>query len=150
MRLAAVGLLLAALWQAGEPVKPELRDFQYRRGLATLAGAGAKPGPSCAVLDGELYAHSPTLADVRLYAGTQEVPYALSTSQTAAMGDPAKVLNAGLCSGHVVFALEMPSRPYSEVQSGSGGDELRRDGDGDRSRRLQPGHGTALGSFTIV
>jgi hypothetical protein len=111
MRPAALALLL--LWQAIPRVAPEPRHFRYERAIAVPAGAS---GPVCATLDGTVYAHSPTLSDVRLYAGTQELPYAQLTSQAATVADDkAQVLNLGEQHGHIVFDLAMPPRPYSTV-----------------------------------
>ena len=149
MRLAAAALLLAALWQADTRVAPEPRYFQYQRQLTAVAGAHAAAGPACFVLDGELYAHSPTLADVRLFADNHEVPYALSTSQTAPMGDPAKVLNAGLRGSHVAFDLQMPARAYTEVKLDLGGQNFVATATVTGLKTTSDVNGTALGSFTL-
>ena len=114
MRSAAI-LLLTLLWQATPRVAPEPRHFQFARSIEVHPGA---TGRVCAALDGTVYAHSPALTDIRLYAGTnnpQEVPYALLTSQATAASESAKVLNLGERGGKIVFDLEMPARPYSTV-----------------------------------
>ncbi len=149
MKLLAGALVAAALWQTHDPVPAEPRRFQYQRAINTLPGGPAKPGPSCTVLPGELYVHSPTLADVRLYNGTSEVPYALSTSQTAPMGDAATVLNAGLRAGHVAFDLQMPPRPYTDVELALGGQDFVATATVTGLQTPADPHGTALGSFTL-
>ncbi len=111
MKPALVALLL--LWQAIPRVAPEPGHFRYERAIAVPADAS---GPVCATLDGTVYAHSPTLADVRLYARAQEIPYAQLTSQAATVeNDAATILNLGEQQGHIVFDLAMPPRPYSTV-----------------------------------
>jgi phosphotransferase system HPr-like phosphotransfer protein len=111
MKLSPLAILL--LWQAIPRVAPEPRHFRYERAITVPAGAS---GPVCATLDGTVYAHSPTLSDVRLYAGTQEIPYAQLTSQAATIAnDDATILNLGEQHGHIVFDLAMPARPYSIV-----------------------------------
>jgi hypothetical protein len=111
MKCAALTMLL--LWQASTRVAPEPHHFRYERKIAIPAGA---TGPVCTILDATVYAHSPLLEDIRLYAGGHEVPYAQLTSQAAAVAnDTAQVLNLGERSGHIVFDLAMPQRPYSAV-----------------------------------
>ena len=116
--MKALALLALLLWQADPPVKPEPQHLQYTRSVDVTAGPATA---ACAVLDGPVYAHSASLKDMRLYAAAAEVPYALSTSQTALSSDPAKVVNLGTqgkeASGsiHLSFDLEMPARPYTDV-----------------------------------
>ena len=111
MKFAAALLLLLA-FQAPVRVTPEPRHFQFNRAIDVHPGT---TGRVCAALDAAIYAHSAALTDMRLYAGTQEIPYALLTSQVAPGSDTARVLNLGERNGHIVFDLQMPSRPYSSV-----------------------------------
>lgn len=147
MKVLAATLLLAALWQAREPVPAEPHYFKYQRTL--FGDRSDKPGPYCAVLPGDLYAHSPTLADVRLYAGSYEVPYALSTSQTTTTDDSAGVLNAGLEGSHLAFDLQMPARPYSEVKLDLAGSDFVATATVTGLKSPSDPAGTALGSFTL-
>ena len=147
MKLAAIALVMAALWQADARVAPEVKYFAYQRQLLPMVATVA--GPACAVLDADVYAHSPELADVRLFAQGQEVPYALSTSQTAAMGDAAKVLNAGLQGTHVAFDLEMPARAYTDVKLDLGGQNFVATAIVTGRQATTDTKGTALGSFTL-
>ncbi len=149
MKLAALALLLTALWQADTHVAPEPRYFRYQRQLQVLPGTSPVPGPSCALLDGALYAHSPTLADVRLFGDNHEVPYALSTSQTAPLGDAAQVLNTGLRAGHIAFDLAMPPRPYTDVKLDLGGADFVATATVTGLRTPSDAKGIALGSFTL-
>jgi hypothetical protein len=150
VKILAGIVLFAALWQAREPVKPEQRYFEYQRFLTPkgdVPPAGA--GPSCAVLDGAVYAHSATLADLRLYSGTHEVAYALSTSQTSPTSDAARVLNAGLKGGRLSFDLEMPARAYTDVRLDLNGQNFVATATVTGLRSASETHGTALGSFTL-
>lgn len=97
---------------------PEPVFFRFVRPITVDAGQAAA---ACAVLDRALYANArPALPDLRLMArgvtGLHEIPYALTISSTAATDDTARVLNLSLHGGKIVFDLEMPPRPYSEVQ----------------------------------
>jgi hypothetical protein len=145
MRFAAGALVLAAVWQASARVAPEPRHFRYERAIEIAPGA---TGPVCAALDGTLYAHSPGLTDIRLYAGGQEVPYALMTSQTEARSDAARVLNLGERGGHISFDLEMPSRAYSTVNLKLGGQDFLATAKVSGMQKLGD-PATALGTFTL-
>jgi len=144
MRLAAFALLL--LWQASPKVAPEPKHFRFERGVAIGSPAA---GRACAVLDASTYAHAkPALADVRLFAGGSEVPYALTMSQTEPRGDAAKLLNLGERGGHIVFDLEMPSRPYSMVNLQLTGENFLATAKVSGLDQLgKPG--TSLGTFTL-
>jgi hypothetical protein len=113
-------LLALLLWQVADaPPTPNQSYFRYQRGITmpaqTQGAAGA--APACATLDGAIYAHgAPSLKDVRLYEGAQEVPYAITLSESAESdSEPAKLLSPGMQDGHLVFLLEMPPRPYTDV-----------------------------------
>lgn len=88
--------------------------FLYARELRLPPGAH---GEACAVVDATLYAHADApLNAMRLYAGTTETPFALTESGSLEQGtDPARVLNVGRQGEAIVFDLEMPARPYTEV-----------------------------------
>lgn len=149
MRVAAA-LLLAMLWQTTPRVAPEPQYFQFERGIEVPPGA---TGRVCAGLDGTVYAHSPALTDIRLYAGTpaQEVPYALLTSQATAASESAIVLDLGERGGHIVFDLEMPERPYSTVNLKLSGQDFLATAAVSGMNTLGNccGSGTGLGTFTL-
>jgi hypothetical protein len=111
MRIAAAFVLVFL----GAVAPPTPHSFRYVREVTvTDAPPGAKN--ACAILDAEVYAHANPLADLRLYAGGQEVPYAITFSGTAPTGDPARILNLGSKSPrHLSFDLQMPPRAYSAV-----------------------------------
>ena len=150
MRLAAP-LLVALLWQAAPRVAPEPRHFRFERAIAFAPGT---TGRVCAALDGTVYAHSPTLTDIRLYSGSndQEVPYALLTSQATATSESAKVLNLGQRAGKIAFDLEMPSRAFSTVHLNLAGQNFLATATvtGQRSAGMSCcGGETQLGTFTL-
>jgi hypothetical protein len=99
---------------AASPESPDSHSFHLVRDVQVEPGNEPR---ACAVLDGTVYAHAaPGLADVRLFAGAVEVPYALTKSDTPTTSDPAKLLNLGSRGKQIVFDLEMPHRPYSRVE----------------------------------
>jgi hypothetical protein len=147
VRVATTLLLFGFLLQANPRVTPEPKHFRFERAIELKPGA---QGRSCAALDGAVYAHSTALTDVRLYAGGQEVPYALSTSQTEPASDAARVLNLGERGGHIVFDLAMPSRPYSVVDLQlSGSDFLATAKVTGLASLDKRDAGTSLGTFTL-
>jgi hypothetical protein len=114
-------LIALLLWQIADaaPPSPNPEYFRYQRAITLFAHptAAASAVPACATLDGSIYAHgAPSLKDVRLYEGTREVPYAITLSESAESdSEPAKLLSPGMQNGHLVFLLEMPARPYTDV-----------------------------------
>jgi hypothetical protein len=145
------GLLILLLWQALSPV-PRSTYFRYERGVAVDAGAG---GVACALLPADVFAHAaPALADLRLYRGAVETPYAITLSApTVAASEPAKVLNLGMGtgtrSGHIVFDLEMPARPYTAVNLELAGKDFLASAKVSGSASLDAGGRTELGEFTL-
>ncbi len=140
-------LLLLALVQAVPRVQPEPKHFRYERAVEITPGTA---GRVCAALDAAVFAHSNSLTDVRLYAGGEEVPYALSTSQAQPGSDAAEVLNLGKRAGHIVFDLQMPSRPYSTVELQLAGENFLATAKVTGSNNLAKAEqGTSLGTFTL-
>ena len=146
--LAIAGLLQLAPASAG----PKLTDFRYRRELVLPAAAAGKQ--TCAVLDGTVYAHAaPALADVRLFGGqgggAQEIPYALTISETGFASDPATVLNLGKKGQTVSFDLQMPDRLYSGLVLQLGGKDFLATAKVTGRKSLKDAKGTALGTFML-
>ena len=109
-------LLVLLFWQAAAAPWVQTADphyFRYQRTLTLPSG----PGQACVVIDAPVFAHAaPSLKDLRLYQDTREVPYAITLSEpTQPDTATARVLNLGSRNGSIVFDLEMPSRPYTEV-----------------------------------
>ena len=147
--LAVAWLLQVAAGSAG----PKVTDFRYRRELVLPAGVAAG-AQSCAVLDGTVYAHAePALADVRLFsdkgAPVQEIPYALTISETGFASDPAPVLNLGKRGQTVTFDLQMPDRLYSGLLLQLGGANFLATAKVTGLKSLKDANGTALGTFAL-
>jgi len=141
-------VLLGLMWQAR--IAPEPRHFQFERGVEVAPGAS---GRVCAALDGTVYAHSAALADIRLFAGSDEVPYAVTTSQAEARSEAARILNLGERGGQVVFDLAMPSRAYSSVDLKLSGQDFlataKVTGLHSLEARSCCSAGVSLGTFTL-
>ncbi len=147
--LAVAWLLQVVTGSAG----PKVTDFRYRRELFLSAGVAAG-AQSCAVLDGTAYADAaPALADVRLIRGegaaAQEMPYALTISETGFASDPATVLNLAKRGQTVTFDLQMPDRLYSGLLLQLGGVNFLAAAKVTGLRSLKDANGTALGTFTL-
>lgn len=115
MKSALLALLI--FWQTAAPASKtplDLRQYsRYQRTIALPAGAGQ----TCAVIDAQMFPHAaPSLKDVRLYQGTQELPYAITLSEPAQVDSTAaRILNLGTRGRSIVFDLEMTDRPYTDV-----------------------------------
>lgn len=118
--VALMAVLL--LWQAAaanDPPVAQPEHMQYLRALSVPAGTGQ----ACAVLDAQVFPHAePALIDLRIFPrsaanGPQhEVPYAITMSEAVTEEtQPARLLNLGSDGAKIVFDLEMPARPYSDV-----------------------------------
>ncbi len=149
MRVAR--LAIAALLQF-VVTGPQKANFRYRREM--LMPAVSSGTQSCAVLDGILYATAaPALADVRLLSVqnelAQEVPYALTLSETGSTSDPATVLNLRRRGQTVSFDLGMPNRPYSGLGLQLGGKNFRATAKVTGLKSLGDRNGTSLGTATL-
>ena len=106
---ATVWLLLAAAAVAAA-------DVHYFRYTRPVEATGAS-GQGCVAIDPAMFAHAaPELADLRLYNGSSEVPYALRVASAPAV--PAvdvAALNTGSSGGATVFDAAMPEGSYSDV-----------------------------------
>ncbi len=109
MKLAALALLLFA----AAPPRPEPRYLRYERAVQTQ-----KAAQSCAPLDAQVFEKaSPGLADVRLYTGEREVPYAVRTAEVPASASRLILpLNAGVRGGRTEFDAAMPAVTYTDVE----------------------------------
>ena len=143
-------LIALLLWQATPGTEPATADpqyFRYQRTITTPAGAGQ----SCAVIDPQIFPHAaPSLKDLRLYQDGHEVPYAITLSEPQQPdSDTARVLNLGLRQRDIVFDLEMPNRPYTEITLNLAGHDFLATATVSGTRDPNYSNQTSLGEFTL-
>ena len=143
-------LLALLLWQATpgtEPATASPQYFRYQRTVTTAAGAEQ----SCALIDPQIFPQSaPSLKDLRLYQDGREVPYAITLSEPQQPdSDTARVLNLGLRQRDVVFDLEMPNRPYTEITLNLAGHDFLATATVSGTRDPNYSNQTSLGEFTL-
>ncbi len=112
-------MALSALFMAIAATPAREAQIAYFRNLRQVQNAA--PGrQTYIVIDEAVWQHArPDLADLRLYAGDREVPYALTVQSGHAAGGEtaAKLLNAGRVHGQTQFLLDMQGLPeYNEVR----------------------------------
>lgn len=109
MKLLCVLLLLAAVDST-----PEIRYFRFQRPVQLPANTA---GQTCLVPDEQAFAHAaPGLADLRLYRGSEQVPYVLRNASPRSTPRPAiKPLNLGRRGKQTVFDANMPEGEYRDV-----------------------------------
>ena len=145
------GLLVALLlWQAApgtEPATANPQYFRYQRSLSVTAGAVQ----SCAVIDPQIFPHAaPSLKDLRLYRDSHEVPYAITLSVPQQVeSETAKIRNLGLRGRNIVFDLEMPNRPYTEITFDLAGQDLLATATVSGTHDPNYSNQTKLGEFTL-
>jgi Protein of unknown function (DUF3999) len=112
----SVLLLALLLWQAASGSESSTANTQYLRYQRTVTLPSGS-GQSCAVLDAQIFPHAAaSLKDLRLYQDNREVPYAITLSEPEQPdSDPATIRNLSLRGRSIVFDLEMPNRPYTDV-----------------------------------
>jgi len=154
MKSALLALLL--FWQAAVPASPGPETVQqysrYQRTIALDAGAGRM----CVVVDAQIFPHAAaSLKDLRLYQGTREIPYALTLSEPVqAEGDTARVLNLGVRNlgargQSIVFDLQMPNRPYTDIDLDLAGQDFLATATVSGLVSPQSSDATQLGEFTL-
>jgi Protein of unknown function (DUF3999) len=140
-------LLALLFWQAApEPVTADPQYFRYER---TVAVDGS--GQSCAVIDPQVFPHAgASLKDLRLYRDGREVPYAVTLSEPQqADSDTASIRNAGLKGRNIVFDVEMPNRPYTEIVLDLAGQDFLATATVSGTRDPNYSNQTRLGEFTL-
>jgi len=114
VKLTVIASALLLQMAVGSGPSAEPKHLRYERAVAV-----SESGTNCAVLDATTFAHAATesLNDMRLYTESgAETPFTLTKSETQPdEGRPAKLINLGLQHGDLVFDIEMPDRPYTEV-----------------------------------
>jgi hypothetical protein len=145
------GLLVALLlWQATrgtEPAAVNPQYFQYQRSVSVPDGAVQ----SCAVIDPQIFPHAAaSLKDLRLYRDSHEVPYAITLSEPQQVdSETAQVLNLGLRGRNIVFDLEMPHRPYTEITFDLAGHDFIATATISGTHDPNYSNQTKLGEFTL-
>jgi hypothetical protein len=146
----AAVLLALLFWQVSPGSAPVSANPQYLRYERTVTVAGDS-GQSCAVVDPQIFPHAaPSLKDLRLYQDGREVPYAITLSlPQQADSDTAKVRNLGLKGRDIVFDVEMPSRPYTEITLDLAGKDFLATATVSGTRDPNYSNQTRLGEFTL-
>jgi hypothetical protein len=90
------------------------------------------------------------LKDLRLYQDGHEVPYAITLSEPEQPdSDTANVRNLGLRGRTIVFDLEMPNRPYTDVTLNLTGQDFIATATVSGTRDPNYSNQTHLGDFTL-
>ena len=145
-----VMLLALLLWQASSGSAPVDANPQYLRYQRAVSVA-AESGQSCAVVDPQIFPHAaPSLKDLRLYQDGREVPYAITLSVPQQLdSETAQVRNLGLRGRDIVFDLEMPNRPYTEITLDLAGQDFLATATVSGTRDPNYSNQTRLGEFTL-
>jgi hypothetical protein len=143
-------LLALLMWQAtpgAEPVSADQQYLRYERVVTVPTG----PGQSCAVIDPQIFPHAaPSLKDLRLYQDGRELPYAITLSAPQQLdSDAAHVRNLGLRGRNIVFDVEMPNRPYTEITLDLAGQDFLATATVSGTRDPNYANQTRLGEFTL-
>jgi hypothetical protein len=155
-------LLALLLWQAAPTPETSTADqhfLRYQRAVSLPAG----PGQTCVVLDPQIFPHAaPSLKDLRLYQSgqsqqggqsgndTREVPYAITLSEPQQPdSDTAQIRNLGLRGHNIVFDVEMPNRPYTDVTLNLVGHDFLATATVSGTRDPNYSNQTSLGDFTL-
>jgi hypothetical protein len=143
-------LLTLLLWQTTPGTQPAIASPQYFRYQRTIT-APVGDGQSCAVIDPQIFPHAaPSLKDLRLYQNGHEIPYAITLSEPPQPdSDTARVLNLGLRHRDIVFDLEMPNRPYTEIALNLAGHDFLATATVSGTRDPNYSNQTSLGEFTL-
>jgi len=141
-------LLSLFLWQAAAtPEHTDTHYLRYERPITMLSGAGQ----SCAIIDPDIFPHAgASLKDLRLFQNNHEIPYAVTLSEPQQPdSDTATIRNLGLRGRNVVFDLEMPNRPYTELILDLAGRDFLATATVSGTRDPSYANQTQLGEFTL-
>jgi hypothetical protein len=142
-------LLALLLLQATSGIEPVASDPQYLRYQRTVTTSGA--GQNCVVIDPQIFPHAaPSLKDLRLYQNGHEIPYAITLSVPQQPdNDAGHVRNLGLRGRNIVFDVEMPNRPYTEITLDLAGQDFLATATVSGTRDRDYANQTRLGEFTL-
>ncbi len=127
---------------------PEIGYFQFER---AIQGLGQSSGQSCLVVDSGIFAHAaPQLADLRLYRGETETPFAIRTAAPQEAEDKQiEPLNLGTRGGQTAFDAKVPIGQYSDIQLDLKGQNFIATVAVTGSQDEAGGGATKLGMFTV-
>jgi hypothetical protein len=142
-------LLGLLLWQATPGAERVTADPQYMRYERTVTPGGTDQ--NCAVVDPQIFPHAAaSLKDLRLYQAGREVPYAITLSEPQQPdSDTARVRNLGLHGRNIVFDVEMPNRPYTEITLDLAGQNFLATATVFGTHDPNYSNQTSLGEFTL-
>jgi hypothetical protein len=148
--MKAAFLLALLLFQTSPGPESATADpnyFRYQRAITSAADSGQ----SCVVIDPQVFPHaSASLKDLRLYGDGREIPYAITLSEPQqADSDAGRVRNAGLRGRNIVFDVEMPNRPYTEIMLDLAGHDFLATAAVSGTRDPNYSNQTQLGEFTL-
>jgi Protein of unknown function (DUF3999) len=143
-------LLAFLLWQAATVPETSLADRHYLRYQRAVSSPSAS-GQTCAVIDPQIFPHAAnSLKDLRLYQGTHETPYAITLSEPQQPdSDTAQIRNLGLRGHNIVFDVEMPNRPYTDVTLNLAGHDFLATATVSGTHDPNYSNQTSLGDFTL-
>jgi hypothetical protein len=142
-------LIAFLLWQSASVPETSLADQHYLRYQRAVSLSGS--GQTCAVIDPQIFPHAAnSLKDLRLYQGTHELPYAVTLSEPPQPdSDTAQIRNLGLRNRNIVFDVEMPNRPYTDVTLNLAGQDFIATATVSGTRDPSYANQTSLGDFTL-
>jgi len=148
MRAASILLSLLVMGAAPEPTaNPQY--FQKVREVQVSSG----DRQSYFVVDADLWAHArPDLADLRIYSGDSQVPYALAAQESARANEQheARILNLGAVQGETQFDLDMQGlAEYDRVQLRLSATNFVASASVEGLEAIGPGASTHLGTSTL-
>jgi hypothetical protein len=146
----SVLLLAFVLWQATTSPETSTADQHYLRYQRAVSLPGG-PGQTCAVIDPQIFPHAAnSLKDLRLYRDGHELPYAVTLSEPPQPdSDTAQIRNLGLRNRNIVFDVEMPNRPYTDVTLNLAGQDFIATATVSGTRDPNYANQTSLGDFTL-
>jgi hypothetical protein len=116
MKLLASALLCALAFAAASDPEPSIPYFTRARDVTIVT----PDRQNYLVVDSDVWAHArPDLADLRLYDGTNQVPYELRTelAGTSSQEAEAKILNLARRGDHTEFDLDVaPVTEYNRIR----------------------------------
>ncbi|HXS12039.1 MAG TPA: DUF3999 family protein [Acidobacteriaceae bacterium] len=142
MRTGALLLILAV-----NAAATGTSHFRFTRPVNTPPA----PGQTCVALDAKIFSHAASgLADVRLFNGGAEIPYAIRTAAPAQSAQTSLApLNLGTRNGQTSFDLAMPPGMYGDLQLSVSAQNFIASVTVSGSQTENPAGHTLLGTFTI-